>query len=243
MPEEDQGYILVNAPLPDASSLERTDAVMQKVEKVLAANEGVKGYNTISGFSLITGAYSTNMGFFFVELKPWEERHTRGAARQRRGRGAEPGVRARQIPEGRRRGVRSAGHPGPRHRRRVHDGAAGPRRAHARVAGRPGRALHGGGQEAPGDRPHRDALPRQRAAGLRRHRPQQGAEGRRADRRREHDARLPARQRLRERLQPVRPRLQGVRAGRARVPDATRSSSACSSCAARTARWCRSTRW
>ena len=78
VPEEDQGYILVNAPLPDASSLERTDAVMRKVEKILAENEGVEGYNTITGFSLLTGAYSSNMGFFFVELKQWEERHTAG---------------------------------------------------------------------------------------------------------------------------------------------------------------------
>ena len=76
VPEEDQGYILVNAMLPDASSLERTDLVMKKIEKILAANEGVEGYNTISGFSLLTGAYSSNMGFFFVQLKPWEERHT-----------------------------------------------------------------------------------------------------------------------------------------------------------------------
>jgi len=76
VPEEDQGYILVNAMLPDASSLQRTDEVMRKVEKILAANEGVEGYNTISGFSLLTGAYSSNMGFFFVQLKPWEERHT-----------------------------------------------------------------------------------------------------------------------------------------------------------------------
>ncbi|MFO7692540.1 MAG: multidrug efflux RND transporter permease subunit [Vicinamibacterales bacterium] len=76
VPEEDQGYIMVNAMLPDASSLQRTDEVMRKVEKILAANEGVEGYNTISGFSLVTGAYSSNMGFFFVQLKPWEERHT-----------------------------------------------------------------------------------------------------------------------------------------------------------------------
>jgi hydrophobic/amphiphilic exporter-1 (mainly G- bacteria), HAE1 family len=74
IPEEDQGYMMVNAMLPDASSLERSDAVMRKVEKILAANEGVAGYNTITGFSLITAAYSSNMGFFFVELKPWEER-------------------------------------------------------------------------------------------------------------------------------------------------------------------------
>src|SRR3954447_19055887 len=74
VPEEDQGFLLVNTLLPDAASLERTDAVMKKAEAVLKHNEAVDGYNTISGFSLLTGAYSSNMGFFFVQLKPWEER-------------------------------------------------------------------------------------------------------------------------------------------------------------------------
>ncbi len=76
VPEEDQGYIMVNAQLPDAASLERTDAVMRKAEAILEKNEGVEGFNTISGYSLITSAYSSNMGFFFVQLKPWEERKT-----------------------------------------------------------------------------------------------------------------------------------------------------------------------
>jgi len=74
VPEEDQGFVLVNAVLPDAASLERTDAVMRKAEAVLADTEAVDGYNAITGFSLITGAYSSNMGFFFVQLKPWKER-------------------------------------------------------------------------------------------------------------------------------------------------------------------------
>src|SRR5215470_1755706 len=83
IPEEDQGYLLVNVLLPDAASLERTDAVMRKAEAVLAKNHDVAGFNTISGYSLLTSAYSSNMGFFFVELKPWHERegealHARG---------------------------------------------------------------------------------------------------------------------------------------------------------------------
>ena len=76
VPEEDQGYLLVNAMLPDASSLERSDEVMKKVESVLAENEAIEAYITITGYSLITGAYSSNMGFFFVQLKPWDERTT-----------------------------------------------------------------------------------------------------------------------------------------------------------------------
>jgi len=76
VPEEDQGYLLVNALLPDAASLERTDKVMKKVEAILEKNEAVEGFNTISGYSLLTSAYSSNMGFFFVQLKPWHDRHT-----------------------------------------------------------------------------------------------------------------------------------------------------------------------
>jgi hydrophobe/amphiphile efflux-1 (HAE1) family protein len=79
VPEEDQGFLLVNALLPDAASLERTDAIMRKAEAIISKNEAVEGYNTISGFSLLTGAYSSNMGFFFVQLKPWHDRHTEEA--------------------------------------------------------------------------------------------------------------------------------------------------------------------
>src|SRR4051794_8502899 len=75
VPEEDQGFLLVNAQLPDAASLERTDAVMRKAEAILEKHGAVEGFNTVSGYSLLTSAYSSNMGFFFVQLKPWEERH------------------------------------------------------------------------------------------------------------------------------------------------------------------------
>ena len=74
VPEEDQGYIMVNAQLPDAASLERTDAVMRQAESILEKREAVEGFNTISGYSLLTSAYSSNMGFFFVQLKPWHDR-------------------------------------------------------------------------------------------------------------------------------------------------------------------------
>jgi HAE1 family hydrophobic/amphiphilic exporter-1 len=76
VPEEDQGYIMVNTQLPDAASLERTDAVMKKAEAILQQNHAIEGFNTISGYSLLTSAYSSNMGFFFVQLKPWHDRHT-----------------------------------------------------------------------------------------------------------------------------------------------------------------------
>src|SRR4051812_43666691 len=74
VPGGDQGVLRVYTLLPDAASLERTDAVMKKAEAVLAKHQAVDGYNAISGFSLLTGAYSSNMGFFFVQLKEWSHR-------------------------------------------------------------------------------------------------------------------------------------------------------------------------
>jgi len=76
IPEEDQGYLLAQVNLPDASSLERTDLVMKKAEAIIKANEGVEGYNTVTGFSMVTGAYSSNQGFFFIQLKEWAHRTT-----------------------------------------------------------------------------------------------------------------------------------------------------------------------
>jgi hydrophobic/amphiphilic exporter-1 (mainly G- bacteria), HAE1 family len=74
LPEEDDGYLLVNVQLPPAASLERTDQVCKKVEQILSRTEGVADYNTISGFSLLSGVSASYNGFFFVTLKPWDER-------------------------------------------------------------------------------------------------------------------------------------------------------------------------
>ena len=74
LPEEDYGYLLLNVQLPNAASLERTDAVCKKVEGILSKTEGVGNYNTIAGFSLLTRVSASYNGFFFVALKPWDER-------------------------------------------------------------------------------------------------------------------------------------------------------------------------
>ncbi|MCL6258037.1 multidrug efflux RND transporter permease subunit [Aquiflexum sp. TKW24L] len=74
VPEEDEGYYLVNIQLPDAASLERTDEVAAKVENILAQYEEIEYSTMVLGFSLITGSYSTNNAFVFISLKPWDER-------------------------------------------------------------------------------------------------------------------------------------------------------------------------
>lgn len=74
LPEEDYGYFFVNIQLPAASSLERTDQVARKIEAILAKTEGVQNYTTITGFSLLSRVSATSNGFFFVQLRPWDER-------------------------------------------------------------------------------------------------------------------------------------------------------------------------
>ncbi len=74
VPEEDQGYFLINLQLPDAASLQRADQVSSRVEAILAETEGIDYVTTIAGYSLLTGSYSPNNSFIFVSLKPWEER-------------------------------------------------------------------------------------------------------------------------------------------------------------------------
>jgi HAE1 family hydrophobic/amphiphilic exporter-1 len=76
LPEEDYGYFLMNIQLPPAASLDRTDAVAQKVDDILKHTDGVINFNTIIGFSLLTRVTASNNAFYFVQLKPWDERHS-----------------------------------------------------------------------------------------------------------------------------------------------------------------------
>ncbi len=78
LPEEDYGYFLLNIQLPPAASLERTDAVTRKVDALLQRTEGVRNFNTIVGFSLITRVTASNNAFYFVQLAPWSEREAPG---------------------------------------------------------------------------------------------------------------------------------------------------------------------
>ncbi len=74
IPEEDQGYILASVQLPDASSIERTDAITKQAERILLETPGIESVSTVTGYSMLSGAYATNTGFLFITLKPWEER-------------------------------------------------------------------------------------------------------------------------------------------------------------------------
>jgi HAE1 family hydrophobic/amphiphilic exporter-1 len=74
VPDEDQGYCFGHVQLPDAASLQRTDQVMREIEAILAKTDGLSGYTTVSGFSLLSGVAAPNTGLLFLNMKPWSER-------------------------------------------------------------------------------------------------------------------------------------------------------------------------
>ena len=76
LPDEDQGYFLIQMQLPEGSSIERSTEAGKVVEDLLKSTPGVKYYSTINGFSLLSLTRSSYNTFFFVTLQPWEDRKT-----------------------------------------------------------------------------------------------------------------------------------------------------------------------
>jgi hydrophobic/amphiphilic exporter-1 (mainly G- bacteria), HAE1 family len=76
IPEEDQGYAFVQIQLPDAASLQRTDAIMKRLDDILSHTHGVQSFSGISGFSLLSNTSASYTGFYFLQLDPWHERLT-----------------------------------------------------------------------------------------------------------------------------------------------------------------------
>jgi len=74
LPEEDQGYVFVALQLPDASSLQRTNAAAAKVEDILMKTPGVDHVTTVVGYNMLSGVQNTYSAFFWVTLKEWKER-------------------------------------------------------------------------------------------------------------------------------------------------------------------------
>ncbi len=74
LPDEDMGYAYVNLQLPLAASLQRTDEAARQVEAVLAKTPGVQYTTSVIGFSLLSYVQTSYNAFFFVSLKPWNDR-------------------------------------------------------------------------------------------------------------------------------------------------------------------------
>lgn len=74
LPEEDQGYFIAFMQLSDGASSSQTSEALQKASNILNQLDGIDTYITINGFSMMSGANSSNAGTIFVMLKNWSER-------------------------------------------------------------------------------------------------------------------------------------------------------------------------
>jgi multidrug efflux pump len=74
IPQQDKGYIVVNAQLPDGASLERTDAVVARMTQIAFEDPGVAHTIGLPGYSILTSNNISNAGGMFIILKPFEER-------------------------------------------------------------------------------------------------------------------------------------------------------------------------
>jgi HAE1 family hydrophobic/amphiphilic exporter-1 len=72
LPEEDQGYFIVQVQAPAGASLEYTSEVSRRAEAIILKDPDVAGLFAVMGFSF-SGA-APNQGIMFVRMKPFEER-------------------------------------------------------------------------------------------------------------------------------------------------------------------------
>jgi HAE1 family hydrophobic/amphiphilic exporter-1 len=74
IPNEDQGTIYAIVQTPPGATLERTNEVAQKLQKLCEENEGVASVSSLSGYEIMTEGRGSNAGTCLINLKPWSER-------------------------------------------------------------------------------------------------------------------------------------------------------------------------
>ncbi len=78
LPNEDQGFVIVDMQAPAEASASRAAAVATQVDQIFAAEPAVQDRTIIRGFSF-SGA-GDNAGLAFVSLKDWKERDAQNSA-------------------------------------------------------------------------------------------------------------------------------------------------------------------
>jgi multidrug efflux pump len=76
VPTQDKQYLVAFAQLPDASSLDRTEAVIRRMSDIGLKQPGVESAVAFPGLSISGFSVSPNEGIVFFTLKPFDERKT-----------------------------------------------------------------------------------------------------------------------------------------------------------------------
>jgi HAE1 family hydrophobic/amphiphilic exporter-1 len=74
IPNEDQGTIYVNVTTPSGATLERTEKVVDEIQKVANNMNMVASVSSLAGFNVLTDGTGANFGMSLISLKNWDER-------------------------------------------------------------------------------------------------------------------------------------------------------------------------
>lgn len=74
IPSEDQGQIYAIVQTPPGTTLEITNAVSQKLQKIAREVEGVQSVTSLAGYEILTEGRGSNAGTCLINLKDWSDR-------------------------------------------------------------------------------------------------------------------------------------------------------------------------
>lgn len=74
IPNEDQGMIYAIIQTPPGSTLERTNQISERLEKICEEIEGVKSVSALAGYEVLTEGTGSNSGTCLINLKDWKDR-------------------------------------------------------------------------------------------------------------------------------------------------------------------------
>lgn len=74
IPGEDQGTIYAIIQTPPGSTLERTNQISQKLQKICEEIHGVESVSSLAGYEIMTEGRGSNAGTCLINLKPWGDR-------------------------------------------------------------------------------------------------------------------------------------------------------------------------
>ena len=74
IPNEDQGMIYAIIQTPPGATLERTNDVARKLQKICEEMDGVESVSSLAGYEIMTEGRGSNAGTCLINLKPWSER-------------------------------------------------------------------------------------------------------------------------------------------------------------------------
>lgn len=74
IPTEDQGTIYANITTPAGATLERTEEVMNEIDKISQTLPEVESISSLAGYSMMTDGVGASFGMSTINLKTWDQR-------------------------------------------------------------------------------------------------------------------------------------------------------------------------